>query len=307
MGTSAVTLRARRGAILLAILPAIVLCPVMAAGAGPQREDASGRLRVLQFNVCDQGHQVGHACSEDWPIRRTEIVRQLDRWRDVRAAAFQEVCESTFSGVLADKPGWSGAFYKTYDVNDGRCGADNDWGVAFIAKSVTSDVTTTILGQEPYGEWRVLTCGDVTISRTLRLCSTHLSPSGPQDQVNAIENAMRGHLAGGAAVIIGGDFNINNKLDCETGIPTKLQPLYALYYGGSTTHSCGPGDGSYRDADQYLATGDGTYDAPTFQADKIDYLFFNTARFNQTGFRGETVASFVSDHRVLRGAMTIHD
>jgi len=299
--------RARRTAILVAALCTMMPTPASVASAEPEDEDATGRLHLIQFNVCDQGHLTNHVCSEDWPVRRTEILNQLNVWGNVTSATFQEICESTYTSVLANKPGWTGKFYKTYDVPDSRCGTDNDWGVAFISISAPSVIITTIFGQEPNGEFRVMTCGNITIHSGFRLCSTHLSPSGPQSQVDSIRNNLQTYITSGAAVMVGGDFNINNKVSCLTGIPTKLQPLYALYYGGASTHDCGPGNGSYRDVDQYLGVSGDSYDVPTLGSAKIDYVFFNTYRFNQTGFGGLVASSYVSDHRVLRGAVTIHD
>jgi len=114
------------------------------------------------------------------------------------------------------------------------------------------------------------------------------------------------YIVDGAAVMVGGDFNINNKTSCSTG-PNKLLPLYINYYGGSTTYSCGPGTGNFREADQYHSGGDTYYDIATNGTKKLDYIFFNYQRFDGSDFGAEPVYSYVSDHYVLRGAMTIFD
>lgn len=64
------------------------------------------------------------------------------------------------------------------------------------------------------------------------------------------------------------------------------------------------GYGFYYEAD-HRVTGSSDFDQPTFGSQKLDFIFFNYARFF-ADYGGGVATSTVSDHNVLRGAMTLH-
>jgi len=86
--------------------------------------------------------------------------------------------------------------------------------------------------------------------------------------------------------------------------------MYLQPFGHSTRCYTNTGD-SY-EADEPTTSGDGFYNEGTFargffQDDpKLDYTFFNWQRFFHN-YGGDATSSHVSDHDLLRSAMTVHD
>jgi endonuclease/exonuclease/phosphatase family metal-dependent hydrolase len=300
-------MRRKRFTIATVLFALCVLAAVQLGTASPV-DASTRRLHVFQFNACDQygtSHSSSACRNTRWYDRADAISASIQNW-SADAVTLQEVCQSTYNRILRDLgSGWHGYFKHTYVTayNDFRCGGSGGayWGIAILAKSPVSDVTAILLEEEPDGEARRLLCGNVTIGSGFRLCSTHLSNSSDNAaQAEKVSFEVNYWVSRGAAVLLGGDLNINVR-NC-----TEAASLSPLYYGGFGPSRCESGYGHLYEADKATSWGDGTYDEPTYGSAKIDYVFFNRQRF-YADYGADATYTSVSDHRPMRAAVTIHD
>jgi len=110
----------------------------------------------------------------------------------------------------------------------------------------------------------------------------------------------------GNAVVLGADLNDDVHF-CGSPNQYLVATLYFTTYGAGTQNGCGQGTGQFYEADHWRGdAGDGFYDIDTLGSNKYDYALFNHQRF-YTDYGGGVGGSYVSDHDVLRAAMTVHD
>jgi len=92
----------------------------------------------------------------------------------------------------------------------------------------------------------------------------------------------------------------------STGRPT-LPTANTLPSRNWCLNGCGQVTGQFYEADHWRGdAGDGFYDIDTLGSIKYDYALFNNQRF-YADHGGGVGGSYVSDHDVLRAAMTVHD
>lgn len=290
-------------------------------GVAVPAEALSQRLHVIDLNACDQYQRSGAnaKCFGTAPnVRAKAIISSIGDFNGTNIVTLQEVCRSTFDGVLRGlSSSWRAYFYTTVNLTDNRClSPDRTWGLAIFALGTPfTSVSALPLGSDPSGERRALLCGTTTIRSTFRVCSSHLAPiegrsadwfTANRTQFNAMRGSITQSANAGAALLLGADLN-RDVSDCSlSSTVTLLQPLYRGIYGGGTSGGCATGTGAYYEADHYTSGGDGVYDEDTLGVAKIDYVLFNYQRF-YADYGGDATSSTVSDHDPLRAAMTVHD
>lgn len=321
----------------LAVLPAALLVSVVLSSASASA--ASPRVHSIQFNACDQFQRPGKdpKCSDVAPVNRATAIRISVDDFGANTLSLQELCRSTYNELLNTQlggsgAGWRGVFSTTVAIpaGDRRCtsAGGGDWGVAVLVKGASfSSVDGSVVGYDPKrgpngtiinGEQRRLLCGNTSIlGNGFRLCSTHLTVlSGElpaerdtrnRQQINVVADRTVGRANGGAALLIGGDFN-RNLNDCSTSFLTPFDRLYRGGYGDTGNPSrpggCRDGYGPFYEADHRVA-GSSDFDEGTVGNSKLDLTFFNYQRY-YGDYGGDARDSTVSDHRLLRGAMTLH-
>lgn len=298
------TVRLRIVAIGIALLLGVVLVNPPSAAA------ASVRLRILDFNACDQFGRGNAACDATPTQRASAIVQSINSYAP-QLVTLQEVCRSTVDMVTASLgPSWVSQFFSTYTTTDNRCqSVDHTWGIAVLARStVLTNAQSHRLGVETSGEQRTLLCADVTVTLVVRTCTTHLtagSDANAATQSTTAANLVNQWIAANATVILGGDFNLNVRQCGSSSISNGLRPWYGGRFGAGLTR-CYTGAGSMYEVDQYRAGGDGVYDETTLGSAKIDFIFGNRQRMN-ADYAGDATSSSLSDHDPLRGGITAHD
>ena len=297
------TSRLRTMAIGIVMVVGVALLNPPAASA------ASVRLRILEFNACDQFGRGNAACDATPSQRASAIVQSIHSY-SAHLVTLQEVCRSTVDMVAASLgPAWVSQFFTTYTTTDTRCqSVDRTWGIAVLARSTTlSNPQAHSLGVETSGEQRTLLCADVTVSLIVRTCTTHLTAGSDANaavQANTAVDLVNQWTATNA-VVVGGDFNLNVRQCGNTHILNGLRRWYAGRFGAGVTR-CYTGAGSMYEVDQYRSGGDGVYDETTLGSAKIDFVFANRQRMN-ADYDGDATSSSLSDHDPLRGAVTAHD
>lgn len=303
MSIRTVNSRLRALAICVAVVLAVALVHAPAASA------ASLRLRVLEFNACDQYGRGNAACDATPTQRASAIVQSINSYAP-HLVTLQEVCRSTVDMVAASLgPSWRAQFFSTFTTTDNRCqSVDHTWGIAVLARStVLNNPQAHTLGVESSGEQRTLLCVDAAVGLPVRTCTTHLTAGSDANAaaqattaVNLVNQWVAAH-----AVVVGGDFNLNVRSCGNTNVSNGLRPWYAGRFGAGVTR-CYTGFGSMYEMDQYRAGGDGVYDESTLGSGKIDFIFGNRQRMN-ADYSGDATSSSLSDHDPLRGAITAHD
>lgn len=301
--------------IRTSILRLRVLCVAVAVVLGvglvhpPAASAASLRLRILEFNACDQFGRGNAACDATPAQRASAIVQSINSYAP-HLVTLQEVCRSTVDMIAASLgPSWKAQFFATYTTTDSRCqSVDHAWGIAVLARSaVLSNPQAHTLGVETSGEQRTLLCVDAAVGLAVRTCTTHLtsgSDANAAAQATTAVNLVNQWVAS-RAVVVGGDFNLNVRTCGNTDVSNGLRPWYAGRFGAGATR-CYTGVGSMYELDQYRAGGDGVYDESTLGSGKIDFIFGNRRRM-YADFSGDATSSSISDHDPLRGAVTAHD
>jgi endonuclease/exonuclease/phosphatase family metal-dependent hydrolase len=271
---------------------------------------ASLRLRVWDFNVCDQYGRSNAECQVP-PTQRASAISSSIASFSPQVVTFQEMCRSTFDMVVGSlPPGWVSSFFSTYTTTDSRCqSVDHTWGIAVLANSaVLSNPSATLLGTETSGERRTFLCIDVTVTVAMRTCTTHLtstSQATAASQARTAAGLVNQWVTANATVVVGGDFNLNVRLCGNTNVASGLGPWYFGTFGAGSRR-CYSGSGSMYEADHYRPGGDGVYDEDTLGSSKLDYVFGNRQHAN-ADFDGDATSSSVSDHDPLRGLLTVHD
>jgi endonuclease/exonuclease/phosphatase family metal-dependent hydrolase len=297
------SLRLRALVIGVAVVLGVALVSPPAASA------ASLRLRILDFNACDQFGRGNAACDATPTQRASAIVQSINSYAP-HLVTLQEVCRSTVDMIAASlRPSWTAQFFSTFTTNDSRCqSVDHTWGIAVLARStVLSNPQAHKLGVETSGEQRTLLCVDVAVGLAVRTCTTHLtagSDANAAAQATTAVNLVNQWVADNA-VVLGGDFNLNVRACGNTNVSNGLRSWYAGRFGAGVTR-CYTGIGSMYEVDQYRAGGDGVYDESTLGSAKIDFIFGNRQRMN-ADYSGDATSSGLSDHDPLRGAITAHD
>jgi endonuclease/exonuclease/phosphatase family metal-dependent hydrolase len=266
----------RRGARLAGLVVLVYALLRLPAAADPP----PGTLAFLQFNMC------GSACGS-----RFAVVRDLEREITGRGpepfvVTLDEVCRGQYDRLLADLP-YHGHFEPTVPH---RCFDGSDYGTAVLLRSSAVEyVGSAPLPAPAGGEPRTVTCVRTRLpERALVACATHLDtdPANTAIQVAAVA-AYASRDRGGAAVVVGGDFNVT------PGQPA-MRPMYARFAevdptgtdtGGCSRARCGDRSG---------------YAHPTR---KIDYLFLSAGAFR--GVRAQVTEAPHSDHAPLRATATL--
>jgi endonuclease/exonuclease/phosphatase family metal-dependent hydrolase len=290
-------------AIGIVLVLAGALCNPSAASA------TSLRLRVLDFNACDQFGRGNAACDATPTQRASAIVQSIASYAP-NVVTLQEVCRSTVDMTIASLgPSWRAQFFSTYTTTDARCqSVDHTWGIAVLAQSPTlTNPQSFTLGVETSGEVRTLLCVDVAVGLSVRTCTTHLTSGSNANAAvqsnKAVDQVNPWTTAG--TVLVGGDFNLNVRACGNTNVSAGLQRWYTGRFGAGVTR-CYTGAGSMYEVDQYRAGGDGVYDETTLGSSKIDFVFGNRQHVN-ADYDGDATTSSLSDHDPLRGAVTAHD
>lgn len=290
-------------AIATALVLAGALCNPPAASA------ASLRLRVLDFNACDQ-YGRGNADCDATPTQRASAIAQSITSYGPSVVMLQEVCRSTVDMIIGSLgPAWKAQFFSTYTTTDSRCQSiDHTWGIAVLARSQVLDSPQSFtLGMETSGEVRTLLCVDVAVGLAVRACTTHLT-SGSDANAAVQSNTAVDQVdpwTTARTVLVGGDFNLNVRACGNTNVSTGLRRWYSTRFGAGATR-CYNGVGSMYEVDQYRTGGDGVYDETTLGSVKIDFVFGNRQHVN-ADVDGDATTSSLSDHDPLRGAVTAHD
>jgi endonuclease/exonuclease/phosphatase family metal-dependent hydrolase len=286
---------------------AVALCVALVHPATASA--ASLRLRILDFNACDQFGRGNGACDATPTQRASAIVQSINSYAP-HLVTLQEVCHSTVDMVVASLgPAWKAQFFSTFTTTDSRCqSVDHTWGIAVLARSTAlSNPQSRTLGVETSGEQRTLLCVDTAVGLAVRTCTTHLTAGA---DANAAAQAMKAvdvvdQWVADTTVIVGGDFNLNVRACGNADVSSGLRPWYAGRFGAGRTR-CYTGFGSMYEVDQYRSGGDGVYDETTIGSSKIDFIFGNRQRMN-SDFSGDATSSGLSDHDPYRGAITAHD
>ncbi len=281
----------------------------------------STRLHVLQFNACDQYQAptapIDECFDNDRLARATAIVDTIVDWQP-NVVALQEVCWSTVSIILNQLPiEWVARRQPTVNVSDQRCGPDVRWGLAVLSRASISSFTALKLYDVPSTEEdRYLLCA-VTVAGglVLRFCSTHLAASNDalrSQQLLDVANEGGKSTRDGVALLTMGDFNIDVKqcMGSDSSVPpAEMRILYDTAPYGSGNR-CIDAVGRYFEFDEPHPGGDGDYVEPTFQVSfapdrKLDYIFANPTRFDESTADSDATGSVVSDHDPMRGEVTL--
>lgn len=266
----------------------------------------TGRLHTISFNACDQYlENPGSVCYNDTPMARATYIKNMMNSWGAQAAAFQEMCRSTYDELLGQL-GLSqvyGYFEHTVTVSIDRCVTGTSWGIAVITKQIISS-RVEVHYPDDDDEQRLMLCGNSYSYSGFRTCSTHLSLNPSANQVNTAGDQMKAWALAGDATIVGGDFNIDNRASCSAA--NRMIPIYLGRFGQGV-RACGPGSNYYYEVDNQTSFGDGTYDENTNAGTKkLDYTFMNSSRF-YSDYGGDAIGTTISDHKYIRGAMTVHD
>jgi endonuclease/exonuclease/phosphatase family metal-dependent hydrolase len=145
-------------------------------------------------------------------------------------------------------------------------------------------------------EQRALTCLDVTLPLTVRVCVTHLTNGSDANrsgirttQISQVAgaNILRARMTQGVPALVGGDMNVSPRGDSYH--PDQLDPLY--YWQGA-----GPfleAEGTRIGCDPPIPPC-----SPTLGARKFDYVFLDRAGWS--ALTATTSSARVSDHRLLK-------
>lgn len=301
----------------------------------PSGPEGTGRLHTFTWNVCDQFQVPNRApCDDNEPFDRAVYIENIFLAADYlpQVGMFQEMCYTTYN-MAKDFLGnaYKGDFRATINFLEDRCGGNGKWGLAYIVKAptLTKESALSLPDDEAeppdyYGEPRVVICGRTTIYSGFRVCSTHLTPAyndlddDPSvAQVNTLGNYMRDWAVDGAAVVVGGDMNMNAQwglCDPHPCCPpyhyvNRLKPLYYGGFGQGNTN-CGPGTNWYYEGDNEHSGAAGPFDETTIAGAtlrKLDYVFFNYQRF-YSDYGGDAMGvNGLSDHVYVKSSMTVHD
>src|SRR4051795_4698800 len=209
--------------------PALVISFVLALGLAlvhpVTASAASVRLRVWDFNACDQ-YGRNFADCQVTPTQRANAITQSITSFAPGVVTLQETCRSTFDLVVGSLPsGWVSYFFSTFTTTDSRCqSVDHTWGIAVLARSaVLSNPSATLLGTETSGEQRTFLCIDVTVTVPMRTCTTHLtstSQATAASQATKAADLVNQWITANKTVVVGGDFNLNVRQCGNTNVAT---------------------------------------------------------------------------------------
>ena len=304
-------------AALSVLSQVIVLSGVFILTAAPAAA-ADTRLHDLQWNVCDQKGSVPPGSVCDWtPSQKAVEIERLIEAADWRAniVTLQEICQSTFN-LLLPRLGfpWDGYFATTVTFpDDTRCRntTTRNWGIAVIVKGDIYGYDNRYIGNDPDdGEVRRFLCGDVSIGRGQRVCTTHLTPSISTEaraenrtQFNTVRAQVNTWAVQNFATSLGADLNRDVR---SCGSVDDLNILEDIYESDLGPSSClHYGDRHYYETDRRSrGTGD-IADEATIGSKKLDYFFVNYQRF-YADYGGKLKATAYSDHKPLHAAVTIH-
>lgn len=303
--------------IAAVLMTASLLPPTSSASA------ASFRLHVLTFNACDQFQAQNGApqdCKEDdRPYRAERIAAYIESSPGADVVALQEICMSTLPLIESYlPPNWSSYGFRTVFLDDNRCGANNSWGLAIMSRSHMSFIVYEQLTDDPASsENRWILCGNITQVVGYRFCSTHLEATNKtltSRQIQDVADYADSWVDSGAAILIMGDFNANVRSCNISNPPSEVRKLGVMYlrtyYGPGNFCNTASGEFFELDADYPRTNGDGSYDERTrdgTSSGKIDFIFANPGRFGESLSGAAPADSAVSDHRVLRGSVTVYD
>jgi hypothetical protein len=172
------------------VLLALALGMGLTVGPGaPPAEAGTLWTKVFDFNTCDQYHSGHPVCNDVTPQERADKISASVVSGGSNVVTLQEVCLSTLNRIVANlgQSYWAGKhLWTTFDINDGRCGISNEWGLGIIARGPLdlNSVGWALLPNpngtpDPTGqngpEPRYLFCGNFLISAWFRVCSSHFS------------------------------------------------------------------------------------------------------------------------------------
>jgi endonuclease/exonuclease/phosphatase family metal-dependent hydrolase len=256
--------------------PSALAASLLLAGAlftaDPERADASGALRVMQFNIC------GAICNHGGNGVVEHVRDKIVGFRPA-IVTLNEICAGQFSRLKSMLGGgaWkmSGVFRP--QRHDGRCPGGGFGDAVLTAGSVGRTEVLPIPNLGP--EHRAVLCLRTSAGGPVLACTLHLvtgkGKKGSREkylQSAAAARALNARAARGA-VIVGGDFNL---------VPGQMGSLLNTGRGGR-----------FFDIDPQ---GTGTHGR------KIDYVLFSRAHFSNPS--GGPQGSKYSDHKALLGQAT---
>lgn len=244
--------------------------------------EAAPAIRVLQLNMC------GADCAEASSARIEETVN-LVLARKPAAVSLNEACRADVTTIASRLRAGGRAMTVTYHATipggRGKC-ASSDYGTAVLTSTAPATVRTTVYSSQAGAvERRAALCVQVTSTRPVWICSTHLEPGRLRESTRLSQAAqlaatLRG-LAGPA--ILAGDLN-------EVPAGDTLDTIYTSAHGGGASG---------------LFVGDGSpcrCGTPTRDAAKIDYVLATGATLRPAGSTVTDVAT--SDHSLLDATFT---
>jgi endonuclease/exonuclease/phosphatase family metal-dependent hydrolase len=275
----------------LLLVTAAVLVAVAGAGlliATSTDTSASGRIRLLQFNMC------GHACRDASSAKVAGVVDSLVGFHPA-AASLNEVCRSQLTAIVAGTAARGWAMHARFIVTQpAECTGHVDYGNAVLTRSPVIDTDAlTYAAQDPGNpEHRSLLCVKADLgNRPTRICTTHIvdASDDPVGDVRRTQIALAARRADSydGPVVLMGDFNLRPPNSAMSVLYTKRH-----------------GDGAYGEFDE-VGQGSGTCRCgePTHDSGaKYDYIFVDHRDFDvaDEGVR----ASRFSDHLALLGQVT---
>jgi len=270
-----------RAALAGATLAGAALAPLLAAGCAARPTPGPGglALTVLVYNI--------HAGKDARGVDNLARVAALVREAGADVALLQEVDRGTRRSGGVDQPatlarltGLAAAFGTSLDFDGGQ------YGIAVLSRWPVRHDTTVSLAVDPPqqrsgGSYEPRAAHRVTLETPngpLVVINTHLDPSGAdhnrRQEVRTVLTVAGAARAGGAAVLVGGDFN------SEPGSAVQSQARA----------------GGLRDAWGECGRGEG----PTYPADspvkRIDYVYLTGGA---TCAEARVLVTDASDHRPL--------
>src|SRR5471030_1580525 len=207
------------------LVTAAVLVAVAGAGlliATSTVTSASGRIRLLQFNMC------GHACRDASRDKVAGVVDSLAGFHPA-AASLNEVCRSQLTAIVAGTADRGWAMHARFIVTQpAECTGHVDYGNAVLTRSPVIDTDTlTYAAQDPGNpEHRGLLCVKADLgNRPTRICTTHIvdasdDPVGDVRRTQIVLAAQRSNSYGGPVVLMG-DFNLRPSNSAMSALYTK--------------------------------------------------------------------------------------
>lgn len=302
-------LRALRGPIVLSLM-------LLTFGLVDARSaSADTAYRFWHFNMCGQVTKSPCSGGED-ETSSTYVADKLVYYKPV-AASLNEVCESQYHKILAKINATSfkvqGRFtptvYSGTTCKDRYGNADGNYGNALIVaagNAILSDSGEIPLTNPLDVEPRKLRCLLVDMPRDTRVCNVHISPQtanqGPQ--IDQVKTKVNSYVTAGVPVVLMGDFNVLPDDDPTLeDDPDHGDPLDAVY---DSSHGLGA-YGRFQEIDEkYEDWGNGLCRCGGRTTDggrKIDYIFVSSAHWWNPD--GASVDSYLSDHHILRGTVTL--